>query len=397
MTLREADAKSVARPQRIAPFDYGFRTFFLLAPLYAALAIALWVPTFLGWIAPPLALPAALLHAHEMIFGFAAAALAGFFLTAVPNWTGAPPVSGIRLGTLAAIWLLGRIFMLATAAIPSGLAAAADLLFMPALAASVFRPLLHAKKPHNLMLLVPLTVFWAADWAMQAEFVGWTTDTAARGARVGIDVLLVLITMIGGRIVPAFTTNALRAAGADAASRPLPVLDHAAVGAMVALLMSEAMTGLGAVTGIVALLAAVLNGVRLVRWRGERTLASPILWVLHLGYLWLVVGLALKGAAAFALVPETVALHALALGAIGTMIFAVMSRAGLGHTGRPLKAHPATALAYGLISVAAVLRLAAGLEPQAFAPLLWASGIAWIAAAVLFLGAYLPILLWSDR
>lgn len=385
-------ADRIAR--RIGVFDYGFRIFFLLAPLYGALAVALWIPAFLGWVAPPLTVTPALLHAHEMIFGFAGAALAGFFLTAVPNWTGALPLRGVGLIALAAVWLLGRVGMIAIATIPAWLAASADLLFMPALALAVFRPLLHARKPHNLMLLVPLALFWAADWTMQLEFIGRTTSTAARGARVGIDVLLLLITVIGGRIVPAFTGNALRAAGVVATLKTSRLLDGLAVGAMALLLGVEAATGLSAATGATALLAAVLNGARLVQWRGERTLASPILWVLHLGYLWLVVGLALKGAAAFALAPETVAIHALALGAIGTMIFAVMSRAGLGHTGRPLRAHPATALAYVLVSIAAALRVAAGIDTAAFVPLLWISGVAWITAALIFLVVYVPILFW---
>lgn len=383
--------------RRTAVFDEGFRTFFLLAPFYGALAVALWVPTFLGLIAPPMTVAPTLLHAHEMIFGFAGAALGGFFLTAVPNWTGAPPLRGARLFGLAAIWTLGRIGMIALAAVPAWLGISVDLLFMPALALAVFRPLLKAEKPHNLILLVPLALFWGADWMMQIEFAGWTADTAARGARAGIDVLLLLITVIGGRIVPTFTTNALRAAGVAATPRTLPTIDRLAIGAMALLLVVEAVSGLSAATGVVALVAAMLNGLRLILWRGERALASPILWVLHLGYLWLVAGLALKGAAAFALVPEAAAIHALALGAIGTMIFAVMSRAGLGHTGRPLTAHWATALAYGLISLAALLRVAASVDAGFFTALLWASATAWILAALLFLGVYAPILTRPSR
>lgn len=397
MTLRAQSEKPAAPAERIAIFDAGFRIFFLLAPLYGALAIALWVPTFLGLIAPPLTVAPTLLHAHEMIFGFAAAALAGFFLTAVPNWTGVPPLSGARLIALAGVWLLGRGGMAAVAAVPAWLAACLDLMFMPALALAVFRPLLHAKKPHNLMLLVPLALFWGADAMMQSDFIGWTDRLAARGARAGIDILLVLITLIGGRIIPTFTANALRAAGASATPSTSPAVDYSAIGAMVLLLAVETATGLSHMTGVVALLAALFNGLRLAWWCGGRTLNSPILWVLHLGYLWLVVGLALKGLAAFGRVPETAALHALALGAVGTMIFAVMSRAGLGHTGRPPKAHCATALAYGLVSLAAILRVIAAVSPEGFEALLWASGAAWIAAALLFVAVYAPIMMRPAR
>ncbi len=397
MALREAGNGAVASADRIALFDAGFRVFFLLAPLYGAMAIALWVPTVLGWVTPSPAVAPTLLHAHEMVFGFAGAALTGFFLTAVPHWTGEPPLHGAKLAALAAVWLAGRIAMVAFGAFPAGLAAAADLLLMPAVALAIFRPLLRAKAPHNLMLLVPLALFWGADWMMQSDFVGWTDGLAARGARAGIDVLLLLITLIGGRIVPSFTGNALRASGVAAAPRTWPTIDYSAIVAMALLLVAEAALGSGRVAGVVALLAAFLNGLRLAWWRGERTLGTPILWVLHLGYLWLVIGLALKGLAAFALVPETVALHALALGAIGTMIFAVMSRAGLGHTGRPLTAHRATALAYGLVSIAAILRIAAALATAAFGALLWASAAAWILAALLFVGVYAPIMLRPAR
>lgn len=374
-------------------FDDGFRTFFLLAPLYGALAVAFWVPVFLGWITPPMAVPPSLLHAHEMIFGFVGATLAGFFLTAVPNWTGTPGLRGAKLIALAALWLAGRIAMAALGAVPPAAAALVDLAFLPALGLAVAGPLFAAGKRRNLLLLVPLALFWSADVAMQAEFAGWSADSAARGARVGIDILLMLITVIGGRIVPAFTGNALRAAGEATAPRSLPALDRGAIGAMALLVLTEATTGMGAATGVIAALACFLNAVRLALWRGDRTLKAPILWVLHLGYLWLVAGLALKAAAALgAAVPETAALHALALGAVGTMIFAVMSRAGLGHTGRALKAHRAVVLAYALISLAALLRVAASFAANSIVLLLSLSGIAWITAALLFLGVYAPIL-----
>ncbi|HXP13396.1 MAG TPA: NnrS family protein, partial [Stellaceae bacterium] len=370
------------------------RTFFLLAPLYGALAIALWVPAFLGWFAPPLAVSSSLLHAHEMIFGFAGAALAGFFLTAVPNWTGAKALHGAPLAGLAVVWLAGRVAMAAIGPMPPPLAAIIDLAFLPMLALAVIGPLLASGKKRNLVLLVPLALFWSADAAMQAQFIGWTADTAARGARAGIDILLLFVTVIGGRIVPTFTANALRAAGDTAVPRSLPALDRATIGAMALLVIAEAATGMSVETGAVAALACVLNAARLALWRGERTLKAPILWVLHLGYLWLVVGLGLKAAAALGnAVPESAALHALALGAAGTMIFAVMSRAALGHTGRALKVHPAITLAYLLVSLASVARIVVSFAADTFILMLGLSGLAWIAAALLFLGVYAPILI----
>jgi len=379
---------------RFGLFDYGFRTFFLLAPLYGALAVALWVPAVVGWFMPPLAVSLALLHAHEMIFGFAGAALAGFFLTAVPNWTGAKALHGAPLAGLAAVWLAGRVAMAAIGPVPPPLAAIVDLAFLPMLALAVIGPLLAAGKKRNLVLLVPLALFWSADAAMQAQFVGWTADSATRGARIGIDILLLFMTVIGGRIVPSFTANALREAGDTALPRSLPALDRAAIGAMALLVVAEAATGMSAETGAVAALACILNAARLALWCGHRTLKAPILWVLHLGYLWLVAGLGLKAAAALGgAVPETASLHALALGAAGTMIFAVMSRAALGHTGRALKAHPSITLSYLLVSLAAGLRIAASFSADSFVLLLGLSGLAWIAAALLFLAVYAPILM----
>jgi len=378
---------------RFALFDYGFRIFFLLAGLYAALGVALWLPVFLGLLPLPIAVSPTLWHAHEMIFGFAAAGVAGFFLTAVPNWTGAPALRGAPLMALAASWLLARVAMLAIGWAPPWLPAVLDLAFLPALAAAIAGPLRRSGTKRNLVLLVVLAALWAADLAMQLDFLGVLPEAGQRGARVGIDVLLLLITVIGGRIVPAFTTSALRANDPALAARSFAPLDRATILAMVLLAASEAATGLGPVTGAIALAAALLSAVRLSFWRGARTLGSPILWVLHLGYGWLVLGLGLKGASAFVeAIPETAALHALTLGAIATMLVAVMSRAALGHTGRPLKAHPATVSAYVLLSLAAVLRVAAPFMPQVFLPLLVLAAAVWSLAFLLFLSTYAPIL-----
>jgi uncharacterized protein involved in response to NO len=389
---------SIEEPQRsgatrFALFDYGFRIFFFLAGLYAALGVALWLPVFVGLLALPLAVSLTLWHAHEMIYGFAAAGIAGFFLTAVPSWTATPARRGPALMALAAIWLLGRIAMLAMAWIPLWLAAILDLAFLPALAAAIAGPLWRAGAKRNLVLLGVLAALWVADLAMHAEFLGVAEGAGPRAARVGIDVLLLLITVIGGRIVPAFTTNALRAVDPALAARSFPLLDRATIVAMALLAVSETATGLGILTGAIACAAAVLSAIRLGFWRGARTLGSPILWVLHLGYGWLVLGLALKGAAAFLEdVPETAALHALTAGAIATMLVAVMSRAALGHTGRPLRAHPATVSAYALLSLAAALRVAAPFLPEVFVPLLEAATAAWTLAFLLFLAVYAPIL-----
>lgn len=390
--MSPSNARPVGRrADGFALFEYGFRPFFLLVGLHA-LAVPVWVAVVLGWLSLPVNMEVSW-HAHQMVYGFAAAGLAGFLLTAVPSWTGTQVRCGAPLIVLAALWLAGRLATTLPGLFSPPLAALLDLAFIPALASLVAGPLLAAGKARNLLLLVPLTLFWIGDLLMQAEFLGISEDTAATGARLGIDVMLLMITVIGGRIVPTFTANALRASGIMAEPRHSALLDRGSIAAMTLLLISEATTGMSSVTGVIALAAAILNGARLAGWHGERTLNSPILWVLRLGYAWLVFGLFLKAIAALTdLIPEAAALHALTAGAMGTMLLAVMSRAGLGHTGRVVKAHPPTGGSYVLISLAALLRIAATLVPQLYSQLLIGSGIAWTAAFLLFLAIYGPIL-----
>ena len=391
MSANSLPGARVLPMRHLALFEAGFRVFFLLAPLYAAASILEWLLIYTGAITLPADVAPTLWHAHEMIFGFAAAGVAGFFLTAVPNWTGAPFVRGLPLAALAAIWLAGRIAMHLGGSLPPPLTAAIDLAFLPALAASVAPSLLRGGVGRNTMLLVVLMALWLADAAMQAEFIGGP-QIAARGARVAIDILALLITVIGGRIVPAFTTTQLKLRG-DRLPQSRAGLDKAAILSMALLILSEAIVGVGEVTASIALAAALIQATRLSLWRGIATWRQPILAVLHLGYAWLVLGLALKGASGFLeWIPETTALHGLTIGAVGTMMTAVMSRAALGHTGRKIEAHKLTVAAYALISIAALLRIVAPAAPELQLHLLTCSGVAWSAAFALFLAVYVPIL-----
>lgn len=392
VTLTQMDAKPRLG---FALFEYGFRPFFLLVGLHGALMVPAWLAVLYGVIRLPDAMPPLFWHAHQMVYGFTAAGFAGFMLTAVPNWTGAPARRGLPLVGLVLLWVAGRIVMTAPGPLPGWVAVVVDLAFVPALAAAIVGPLLASGKRRNLMLLVPLMLFWAGDAMMQAEFLGIFADTAMTGARIGIDVMLLMIAVIGGRIVPTFTANALRAAGISFEPRRVPLVDIGSIASIALLLVSEAATGMSLVTGAAALAAAVLNAARLSGWSGQKTLNNPLLWVLHLGYAWLVVGLALKAAAAMDIVPDAAALHALTVGAIGTMLLAVMSRAALGHTGRALRAHPITVGAYLLVSVAALLRIAATEFPDSDFNLLTASGAAWAGGLALFLWIYTPILATS--
>lgn len=391
-------ARAVVKPptRGFALLEYGFRPFFLLVGLHGALFIPMWVAVVLGWFSLPVGMEVSW-HAHQMVYGFAAAGLAGFLLTAVPSWTGEPARRGTPLVILAAVWLIGRVATTFPSVFSPPLTALLDLAFVPALASLVIGPLLAARKARNLVLLVPLALFWIGDALMHAEFLGLSEETAGIGARLGIDVMLLMITIIGGRIVPSFTGNALRASGSIAEPRQFAWVDRGSTAAMALLLVCEALTGMSRLTGAVALVAAIFNGLRLACWRGVRTLNSPILWVLHLGYSWLVLGLFLKAVALLTdAIPETGALHALTVGAMATMLLAVMSRA-LGHTGRPLRAHPATVGSYALVSIAALLRVGASLLPELYSELLVASGTAWTLAFLLFLFVYGPILITARR
>jgi uncharacterized protein involved in response to NO len=382
-----------ASTPRIALFEYGFRPFFLLASLYAALAVPIWLLLMTGARVLPITLSPIEWHGHEMVFGFALAGITGFYLTAVPNWTGAAPVRGARLALLVVLRLAGRVAMWSSAMLPASLVAIVELSLLPMLAAFVLPALVAAKQPRNLIFLVIPLALEIAILLVHLEPLELAENTAWLGLPLGIDLALLLITVIGGRIVPTFTANALRARGETRLPRSVPWLDRLAILSMVAVLLTDLSENAAAI-GVTALIAAGLNALRLGGWRTVRTLDTPLLWVLHLGYGWLVVGLILKAAAGLTgLVPPTAALHALTVGAIGTMMLAVMSRAALGHTGRPLVAHPVTVAAYGLVSLAALLRIAAAFAPELYLRLVETSGALWSLAFVLFLSIYAPILI----
>jgi uncharacterized protein involved in response to NO len=389
---------SPAGARHFALFDYGFRPFFLLAGLWGAAALLLWLAFWFGRLEPAGPWQGVLWHAHEMIFGFAIAGVAGFLLTAVPGWTATEPLRGAPLAALALLWLAGRATLLASAALPPLAVAIVDLAFLPALALPTALALVAGLKrtgsARNFMFLVLLGALETGNLLTHLDALGWTAATAEIGLRLGLDTLLLMITLVGGRILPAFTRTALRQAGIAAEIRSDARLDALAIAGMAALLLGDLVLGPGLLTGVLAFLAGAAGAVRLYFWRPfAAARGRPLLWVLHLGYGWLVVGLLMKGLAdATGLLPATAALHALTVGAVGTMLMGVMSRASLGHTGRPLVAPRAVAAAYVLLTVAALLRVAAPLLPDNYNALLAAAGCAWALAFALFSVIYLPIL-----
>ena len=335
-------------------------------------------------------------HAHEMIYGFAAAGMAGLLVALVPSWSGAPPCSDARIIGLAVLWLLGRLAMAGSAVLPAWLVALVDLAFLPTFALIVIVPLMPARIERNLPLLALFGVLIAGNLLMQAELVGWSFAVAERGARIGLDVYLLLITVIGGYRIPVLTNHALQGSSSTAAAQSFAALDALAVAAMFVYLMSDAILGRSGATSAVALAAAVLNAVRLWFWCGHHVLHAPIAWGLHLGYLWMIVGLLFEAAAAVvrrSAVADMAAVHVLSAGAIGTISIALIARAGLAHHGRAPVAGPIMAAAYGLVSLAAILRLGALFVPGRFVALVIASGAVWAFGFVVFLAGYLPMLI----
>lgn len=392
MTKNVSAAAIVALPT-VSLLAHGFRPFFLLAGAWAVLGVALWVAILAGLPLPEGPLPALRWHAHEMLAGFVGAAVIGFLLTAVPNWTGRRGYAGAPLALLAGLFLAARLALLPGSPVPVGVAAPLALLPLPAALLLVAPALVRAGKAR--LWGPPLLVLglWAGDLLMLGEAAGWWADGWARGQLLLADMALLLVGLIGGRIIPSFTLNALRKTARPAEPRPIPGVDAGAIAALALVAVVDLAAPGGALAGWVALAAAALVALRLSRWHGLRVLGQPILWVLHLGYAFVPLALATK--AAFLLAGAPWAAHWLHLhgaGALALTILAVMSRATLGHTGRALVAAPATVAAYALLALAAPLRAFGPALLPGLAPLVLA-GACWVAAFGLFLWVYGPMLL----
>lgn len=378
-------------------FAYGFRAQFLLAGCAALLLVPVWASNYAlgtplgsGW-------PPTLWHAHEMLFGFIGSAMAGFLLTAVPSWTGERGFAGRPLMLLAGIWLAARALIASSAVWPATLVAAVDLSFLPVLGVLVGLPLLRTRNRNRLLLLV-LALLWLCDLVFHGALLRADPPRALHALQVGIDLVLLMVTVVGGRLVPAFTTVALRPLGASAGVRDRGAFTVLAVSAMVLVTLTDAFTAPPALAGGVAALAALVQAMRLLQWAPWRTLRLPIVWVLHLGYAWLPVGLGLKAVALLSgAALGAFWLHALTIGALTTMIVAVMSRASLGHTGRALVVHPLTTLAYLLLTAAALIRVF-GLTAfhLNYVSVIVLAALCWFSAFALFIGVYAPIL-WRPR
>ena len=375
-----------------ALFSYGFRPFFLLAGVQAVYAMAVWLAVLHGmgwemaWLSP------IQWHTHEMIFGFVAAALAGFLLTAVASWTGQRGFAGPPLMILVALWLGGRIAMAPGLGVPQSLAAIIDLAFLPGIAIAVTPSLVRARNLRNFPLVAFLLLLFCANLLFHRPDLA--TRLSIPGATLALDAILLMVALVGGRVVPAFTANALRSRYSGARVAPFGWVDRGALAATVAVLVVDLATPAGQLAGALAVVACLLHAWRLLRWRGWLVRDMPIAWVLHLAYGWIPIGLGLKGLWILWQLPMAAGwLHALTAGAYASMILAVMTRAALGHTGRPLVAAKPVVAAYLLLTLAAAVRVFGPVAAPAMVQSTWTlAGTLWIAAFVIYCAVYAPIL-----
>lgn len=368
--------------------------FFLGAAIWSFAAIALWLGVLLGAFELKSAFDPTTWHAHEMIFGYTIAVMAGFLLTAIPNWTGRMPLQGRSLVILFSIWFAGRLAILFSASIGGTATMILDLAFLTVLLGVVLLEVVAGQNWRNLPMPLAVCVLLIANGLTHIEQIGGTA-TVQLGLRLGIAVMIVMICLIGGRIIPSFTHSWLKTQNEKtetATSQPTE-LNRFDVGCIFVTLF--ACSAWVAVpdhlnTGTTLIAAALFNALRMARWCGHLTLAEPLVWSLHLGFLWVAAGLGLLGLSIVqpGLIPTSTGLHALTAGAIGTMTLAVMTRATLGHSGRALTADLATTAIYIFITLAATIRVVAPLMSEYQSQLFTASAVCWGAAFGVFIIHY---------
>jgi len=379
----ETKAEALRTWQGPALLSFGFRPFFLLGAIWAALSMALWLAMLTGTATLPIRLDPVSWHAHEFLYGYLGAIVAGFLLTAVPNWTERLPFNGWPLAGLVALWLLGRLAMATSAFWPPEAVALIDLLFPITFAVVIGREIITGKNWRNLFVLVLFGALVTGNAVFHWEAAHGGYAAQGVGLRIGVATAIMLIALIGGRIVPSFTRNWL--AKQDEGRLPAPPMgrfDRAALLVLLGALGIWVVWPASPVTGVLLLVAGGFHFIRLARWAGDRATAEPLVWVLHVGYAFVPLGAVVISLAI--LFPQIIrvnsAQHLWMAGAIGLMTLAVMTRATLGHTGQALTAGAGTTGIYVLMMIAVFARLSAGAFPALSASLQMVSGLAWLAA-----------------
>jgi len=396
--MAQGSAEKMRRWQGPAILSFGFRPFFFFAALWALLAMPAWILMLTGVLNLPSRFDPVSWHAHEFLFGYLGAVVAGFLLTAVPNWTGRLPVVGWYLGALWALWALGRGVMAVSAHLPLWAGIAADLAFPLALAAVILREIVAGRNWRNLMVLGLLAVFALANLVFHLEAAQGRLAAQGVGLRLGLATALMMISVIGGRIVPSFTRNWLVRERAEALpAPPMQGFDKIVLLASLVVLLLWVVRPEDALTGAGLVAMGLLHAARLIRWQGRRTGREALVWVLHAGYAFVPLGALAMGLATLwpgAVLPAGVQ-HLWMAGAIGLMTLAVMTRATLGHTGQALTAGTGTTLIYAALIASVLVRLAAAVWPVVM--LYHLSAGFWIAAYLGYIVLYGPLLVLSRK
>lgn len=369
-------------------FALGFRVFFLLAGFAALALLILWQQMTQETLLPPY-FTGNYWHAHEMLLGYTVAVIAGFLLTAVSNWTGKITLQGDALAGLSLLWLYGRILPFYAGLLPDGLIALVDFAFLPMLTFVIARTLIRAKNYKNLVFVGLLGLLMLGNAMIHSQMLELCINSAAMGIQIVLATIVLMILVIAGRVFPFFTEKGLKGVSIPRNSQ----LDILAIGSAVMLFGLQLLDISGTILALMALLAAGLNAWRLASWFVFRIWFVPLLWVLYLGYGWLILGFIFTAFSAWELVLPSLALHAFTVGGIGVLTIGMMARVSLGHSGRAMKASNTMALAFGLINIAALFRvvLPAALFSWSSA-LIYGATLAWLAAFALFVFVYTPIL-----
>jgi len=377
-----------------ALFSYGFRPFFFFGSVYAGVIILVWIPAFHGNLELFTVFAPRDWHVHEMLFGYIAAVVAGFLLTAVPNWTGRLPLQGWPLGILFSVWLAGRVAVSASVWIGWVSAAAIDGAFLVLLAGAASREIIAGKKWSNLNVVAIISLFAIGNVAFHVE--AHVSGLAEYSTRATIAVVITLVSLIGGRIIPSFTRNWLAKRRPGRMPAPFGRFDTITVASSAVVLALWVARPLDRITGVLLMVCGCLHIVRLARWRGYRTFGDRLVLILHIAYAFVPGGFILTAVNAFDVIAPSAGIHAWTAGAIGTMTLAVMSRATLGHTGRKLEASIALHVIFAAVVAAALSRVCAVLEPEYMGPLLALAGGAWATAFLGFATAY-SVAFWTPR
>jgi uncharacterized protein involved in response to NO len=377
------------RGARLSLFQDGFRPFYLAGAIFAAIAVPLWLGMWYhGYWSP--SIPALYWHMHEMVFGFGVAIIVGFVFTAARNWTGLPLPDGVPLALIVGLWLAGRVGMLLSYGVATAIV---DSLLLVVVAGVVMRKFIRARSTSNMPLAVVLSLLAAANASFHASLLGWIPVSPLAVGEMGLMLVVLVEMIVGGRVVPGFSANAIPHARRYRAAW----LQRSALALAVSAFLFDALEPMSRLAGVVALIAGAVAGVQWLGWNPFVTLRRPMVWVLHVSYAWIPAGLVLLGLSALGVVPRSAAMHAFGVGAMGGLIMGMITRTALGHSGRPVRAGRVELVVFVVIQIAAAARVTAALVPAVYLAGIAVSGIAWTAAFALYAVAYAPLLIGWTR